>query len=123
MTVREIRERKTLDEISDMIFDIKHRLIMLEQMMENKFEIKDCLTLHEASEFTGYSESTIRGLMRENEITYYKNKGKVFIDREELKRVMRTGKVASNLELTRAAQKYCRTGKHAVLHKAIGITN
>lgn len=118
--LKDLKDDMTLEDMANMLFWCQTELLAIRDLLlKHKEDPKPCLTISEAAIFTGYSESSIRGMMRNEEITYYKNKGKVFIDRDELIRVMRTGKVPSDFERRDAIAKYNRTGDHRVLHRAL----
>lgn len=60
---------------------------------------KNVLNLKEVEIITGYTEQTIRALMRKRQIPFYRPTGRiVFFDRQEVENWQRTGKVEARTD-------------------------
>jgi len=79
---------------ADIIFQITALL------QDNAYLFKDTLTLEEASKFSGFSKSCLYKKVESRKIGAFKpDGGKIFIDKAELEKHMRTNRILSMEEL------------------------
>lgn len=62
--------------------------------------IKEILTIKEASMYSSYSEDALYKMIQRRAIGAYKPAGKLFIEKKELEKFMRTGRIHSQKEMS-----------------------
>lgn len=107
----EVNEIKgLLDNICRFVMNGAGRLNTFEQMESIKryemLRAKDVLTVEEVAQYMGVGKSYIYQLTCANQIPYYKPLGKnIYFDKEEIKNFLKQGRVSTEAEIQKEADK------------------